>query len=572
MTKLTRRLGVVLAVAATAIVATPRHAVALPPGSPKIGMICTNGPTFHLTTNSGYAETPDGNSILMWGYANVDTGSAFQSPGPVLCVNQGDTVTVTLHNTLPEPASIVFPGQEGVTATGASGLLTAEAPTGGDASYSFVASQPGTYIYESGSDMSKQVEMGLYGALVVRPIGHANWAYGSDTHFNPAREYLVLLAEIDPDLHHAVEVGGTYDFTALHNHYFTINGRSFPDTVQDNGVSWLPNQPYGALIRVQPYDATLNPEPAMIRMLNVGMLNHPFHPHGNHIREIAQDGRRMLSPGGSDASSEHFGDTIGAGQTQDFLFVWTDQDSWNSVSNPFPASVANPNFNNLTFKDNNTWFSGSPYLGKKGTLPATVVSQNLCGEWYFPWHSHALNEFSNFDEGFGGMGDLLRVDPLGGCTAYPASTTITTGTLNGGTYTALGATDSLYYKVNSTTTGTRTSDWYAGYTGVPLGSTNFTVKYVGRNCTTPSCAAGVTVPTTLWIWKWATSSWVQLGAATNVGGLADTTITRVPPSPMSDYIGTGGNQGKVRVRVQSVGSATNFITQGNLQLITYDAP
>ena len=46
-------------------------------------------------------------------------------------------------------------------------------------------------------------------------------------------------------------------------------------------------------------------------------------------------------------------------------------------------------------------------------------SQNVCGEWYFPWHSHALNEFTNFDEGFGGMGTLLRVDPPGGCFGLP---------------------------------------------------------------------------------------------------------------------------------------------------------
>ena len=48
----------------------------------------------------------------MWGYSSGF--DAFQHPGPVLCVNEGDTVTVILHNTLPEAASIVFPGQEDV--------------------------------------------------------------------------------------------------------------------------------------------------------------------------------------------------------------------------------------------------------------------------------------------------------------------------------------------------------------------------------------------------------------------------------------------------------------------------
>ncbi len=34
----------------------------------------------------------------MWGYSNGF--DPFQHPGPVLCVHEGDTVTVILHNTL----------------------------------------------------------------------------------------------------------------------------------------------------------------------------------------------------------------------------------------------------------------------------------------------------------------------------------------------------------------------------------------------------------------------------------------------------------------------------------------
>ena len=44
----------------------------------------------------------------------------FQHPGPVLCVTEGDTVTVVLHNTLnDDDVSIVFPGQKNVKADGA---------------------------------------------------------------------------------------------------------------------------------------------------------------------------------------------------------------------------------------------------------------------------------------------------------------------------------------------------------------------------------------------------------------------------------------------------------------------
>ena len=282
-----------------------------------------------------------------------------------------------------------------------------------------------------------------------------------------------MVNELDPDLHHAVETGGAYDFTTLHNRYFAVNGREFPDTLQDNGVSWLPNQPYGALVRMQPYCnpgtpsdplnppgcTNTNPRPALIRMINVGALNHPYHPHGNHLRQIAQDGR-PFAPG---ASSEHFGETIGSGQTEDYLLTWADQDFWDPTAKPFPNSSANIDYRNLTFKDGDTYFSGSAYLGLKGTLPTGTVSQNVCGEWYFPWHSHALNEFTNFDEGFGGMGTLLRVDPPGGCFTVVASTAIVGGVLKSGSASALavGGTDNNYYQVNPRTT-TRSTATTAG--------------------------------------------------------------------------------------------------------------
>jgi hypothetical protein len=471
------RLGTVLALAGGSLFAVAGHGSALPPGAPKLGMVCTPGAvvgtthTFNLETKTGYIETPDGNSVFMWSYDDptVDAGH-FQSPGPVLCATQGQTITVNLTNHLPDATSLVFPGQQGITTSGGAsdGLLAREAAASdGTVSYTFTAGSPGTYLYESGTDVAKQVEMGLYGALIIRPSAGANLAYGATSQFDPSREYLLLLADTDPFLHHAVETGTTYDFNSRDNRYFTINGRSFPDTIQDNGSGLLPNQPYGALVRIQPNSAS-NTLPALIRMVNAGVDNHPFHPHGNHTTQIAQDGRQLTSPGGAPAFTEHFGETIGAGATEDFLLRWDDQDGF-SPANPQP--VPPPNYRDVTFKDANTWYSGSPYLGYKGTLPAGTTTQNICGEWYFPWHSHALNEFTNFDEGFGGMGTLLRVDPPGGCFTTAFSTAIVGGVLKSGSVSALavGGTDANYYQVNPRTT-TRPTATTAGQGTITVAS------------------------------------------------------------------------------------------------------
>jgi multicopper oxidase len=541
--------------AVAALIAPGNAAAAMSP----TGMVCTDGPSFNLVADGGDTLTPDGNTIYSWGYGTSAGG--FQLPGPVLCVNEGDTVTVHLHNTLPESTSVVFPGQQGVTATGHQGLFTKEAPPNGDATYSFVASEPGTYLYESGTDPSKQVEMGLYGALVVRPAGHPDWAYDSAaTKFDPEREYILIFSEMDPDLHQAVERSRPYDITKLHNRYFTVNGREFPDTVQDSGVPWLPNQPYGALVRVQPADPTSNPDPALVRMVNAGLLNHPFHPHGNHARMIAQDGRPRLTPGGADASTEHFAETIPSGATEDYLFKWNPQDHF-SPQSPLPVTI--PDYRNLAFKDGDTFYSGSPYLGYKGTLPSGVTSQNACGEWYFPWHSHALNEFTNFDEGFGGMATLLRVDPLGGCTARPTAASVQLGTLKSGSYRNLAAVDTATFKVNSTTTTPRATRWQATFSGVPPGLENLRVDYKG--------GSSVASTQTLSIFRWATSGWVDLDSR-SVGPGQQRIRNLNPPGDQSRYVGTGSNAGKVRVRVDCRGPSTQFYSTGDLLKLTYDAP
>jgi FtsP/CotA-like multicopper oxidase with cupredoxin domain len=100
MTKRTRRLGTVFALAAACVLSLITAAAGNAAG--RIGMVCDpGGPTFNLVANAGYIETPDGNSVFMWSVADqaVD-GGHFQAPGPVLCVTQGDTVTITLHNGL----------------------------------------------------------------------------------------------------------------------------------------------------------------------------------------------------------------------------------------------------------------------------------------------------------------------------------------------------------------------------------------------------------------------------------------------------------------------------------------
>ena len=395
---------------------TQRQPAAAQSPAPAVGVACTTGPTFSLVAGSGYIQMPDMNTMFMWSYSLE--GGPFQHPGPVLCVNEGETVTVILNNTLAVPVSILFPGQDNVLANGVPAQpefdgsgnlvsLTQSAAAGGSATYSFVAAHPGTFIYESGTDPKMQVSMGLFGALIVRPALGASYVYNrADSQFTPSEEFLALLSEIDPYQHQAVEMGQAYNMNNYRARYWMINGRGFPDSIADNFATWLPSQPYGALARIYPYDPAVHPYPAVERFINVGTEEYPFHPHANNGLLIGRDGH-PLEDGGLDLSMEKFSFNIGPGQAWDVVFKWYDAEHYDETTNPVPVNPL-PDLVNLTL---GMFYSGSPYLGTLATLPPGATTLNKCGEYYIISHNHALFQLDAFNQTMSGPITYLRVDP-----------------------------------------------------------------------------------------------------------------------------------------------------------------
>ena len=318
----------------------------------------------------------------MWGYSSGF--DAFQHPGPVLCVHEGDKVTVILHNTLPEATSIVFPGQDDVRADGApsqpqvdgTGMMTSLAPgaaaTSGSVTYTFTANRAGTYLYEAGTNPEKQVRMGLFGALIVRPVdsggaAHDDYAYdSSDSHFTASEEFMVLLSEIDPYQHQAVETNKPFNLANYKPRYWLINGRGYPDSIADNGASWLPSQPYGSLATVKPYDATNHPLPGHGPLPQRRQRGLPLPPARQQRHWSSAVTATSWTNAGHDLSMEKFAINIGPGQTWDVLFKWFDAEDY-SPANPVHRHGTVPSLANQVV---GTFYSGSPYLGKSQALPA----------------------------------------------------------------------------------------------------------------------------------------------------------------------------------------------------------
>ncbi|MCI0636065.1 MAG: putative Ig domain-containing protein, partial [Actinobacteria bacterium] len=157
----------------------------------------------------------------------------------------------------------------------------------------------------------------------------------------------------------------------------------------------------------------------------------------------------------------------------------------------------------------------------------------------------------------------ITVTGLTQVTAFPSETTILTGTPRSGTAANLAADDDSYYEVDSTTSGTRRTDWYGRFTGVTNSLTSLRVCYTGKN--SRSCSQVV------YIWRWSTSSWRQLSSGT-VGTTEVALVDLVPGGSAANYVSGSSGDGEVRVRVRCRTSSGSFFASGDLLQIDYVRP
>jgi hypothetical protein len=433
------------------------------------------GRNFDLIARDGRNTQPDGNSIYSWGYgcdsaAPVPQFVPFagncplmQIPGPTMILTEGQQVTVTLTNGLPAAAgntSIVFPGFDVTVTGGVPGMLAQEATHDAATNkvvYNFVAGKPGTYSYYSGSQPDLQIEMGMYGAIVVLPATAQTacvkgaFSLSSSAYNHPAscyhREYLFQFAEMDSRIHQQAQdqvqagVPGPIivNTEPYQPNYYLINGRSMPDLMDTSYAPNYPNQPYNANPHMHPGELLL------MRVIGQGRWQHPFHFHGNHARVLARDGNLITVQNDTVTPARLAGPLLFtiptvSGQTVDAIFTWTGQGlNWdvygaNNGHKCNGLNVPSPGFDPATkeycpdhnkalpvvpadpnIMANGLWYGGTPYLGLQNgnqtPLPPGLTKINLQAGYAYMWHSHAEREITTNDVFPGGMMMMLVIDP-----------------------------------------------------------------------------------------------------------------------------------------------------------------
>ena len=445
------------------------------------------GTTFNLIAQDAYLNQPDGAAVYAWGYGCNGAPSGFlpaaiggatcptmQVPGLTLIVTEGQTVTINLTNGLPTAAgntSILFAGLQVSATGGVVGLLTQEAPPGGSVQYMISNLTAGTHAYYSGTQSDLQVEMGLYGAIVVLPAhvppnctggihaanrnaqlhwGEADFRLSQAAYDHPAscydREYLFQWSEMDPNIHKqasaqildparqkACATGPTAPGCSLtvptepyHPAYFLINGRSMPDLMDPNYAAEYPHQPYNGNPHMHPGELTL------IRTIGQGRWQHPVHEHANHVRILARDGNMELSNSmiqyvGSASTAPAlsgllmFNTDTTPGQAFDGIFYFTGRGlNWDPYAH-HPNDASDPLASLTCTPDAYGYNTGFPATDPNYTTSPNPAAVNAVNFWEWCQDHNKPLQVSPF-------GDV----PSGGPMTLPDPNIFTTGAWYGG--------------------------------------------------------------------------------------------------------------------------------------------
>ncbi len=241
-------------------------------------------------------SSPDGDFVLpsysiapgiqpgLWVFAPKTRGMAMinvfstqaigdlRAPSPVIRVEQGDTIKITLENTHYLPHTVHLHGVDhpylDPTGKGNDGVPVVDSPPvlpGESKTYWIKPRQTGTMFYHCHVQTDKHLMMGLQGMFVVEENRPNNWLQTFNVGAGYVRHPSVAVKEAydqEYDLHYqsidkelstivqrfndprliAREMNRVYDMTDATSDYFLLNGHSFPYTLRDSMIVVKPDE------------------------------------------------------------------------------------------------------------------------------------------------------------------------------------------------------------------------------------------------------------------------------------------------------------------------------------------
>jgi FtsP/CotA-like multicopper oxidase with cupredoxin domain len=368
--------------------------------------------TLALAATDGYITVPgrEDDPLYIFGFIPVSPSATVASlistykghakhTAPTLGFLQNDDIKITLTNLglvqrpdLTDSHTIHWHGfdmpsplNDGVPE------VSVAVPIAKQLTYFYRPHREGTYMYHCHFEDVEHVQIGMTGIVFVRPLqdgssigGFTKFAYNDgDGSTGYHRHFAILLNEIWSNFHDGDRdiqetIGSDYD-----PEWFTLNGRSYPQTVLPNDASSLPagmrigtpnpnygdavdySQPNSALVQVNPGDRVL------LRLANLGYQQHSMQLPGIPFHVVGQDAS-LLRDGAVDTSYRTNTLYIGPGEARDVLF---DAPAYDAARPS--GSDGRGNYNVYFFK-NRDWrrLSNNGAPGSGGMMTEVRVYQN----------------------------------------------------------------------------------------------------------------------------------------------------------------------------------------------------
>ena len=227
--------------------------------------------TYFIT--QGNIVQPDGVSVFFKGFS--DSSTTLRIPGQSLIVKEGDTISLTITNTLTTSHSFVIDGviDSGTIAAGQSKSL------------SFAAPAAGSYMFYDKLNAPYNRLLGLHGGLAVMPSSSSYQLYAGSPSFK--KQLFWIFNDIDPAWHERLRTNLVPNTTFLPR-YFTLNGKSSRPPGAPGYEDTTVNSLYDPATKLEGFidDRTL------IRALNAGQCTHSMHWHANHVEWLTQNRTR----------------------------------------------------------------------------------------------------------------------------------------------------------------------------------------------------------------------------------------------------------------------------------------
>ena len=230
--------------------------------------------TFHIT--EGFITQIGGENVYFRGFSNSQ--GELNVPGESLIVQEGDTLRITINNTLGTDHNFTIDGMVDTTVR-----------AGRSRTVEFTARNPGTHFYYDSRNAPYNRLVGLHGGLAVMPSGRDDQLFAGSRRF--VQQYFWIFNDIDPVWHNRIGQGRTPG-TEYVPRYFTLNGLiARPPGAPGNGDPTL--------------DAMHDPRTALhghigdrtlVRILNAGLCQASVHAHGNHMEWLTDHGRVLDEP------------------------------------------------------------------------------------------------------------------------------------------------------------------------------------------------------------------------------------------------------------------------------------